>query len=138
MWDRTTFRFAMPGASWAALRTSACSTHDRAQLDAAILAGASYLGVGPVFSSPTKLFAEPELAGLALVRLAAESTTLPWFAIGGINEANLDRVLEAGATRVAVSAAVIRATRPRRAVESLKRRLQGLAIEPDPSTGLDD
>ena len=30
------------------------STHDRAQLDAAILAGASYLGVGPVFPSPTK------------------------------------------------------------------------------------
>ena len=44
------------------------STHDREQLDAAILAGASYLGVGPVFSSPTKEFAEPELAGLTLRR----------------------------------------------------------------------
>ena len=48
------------------------STHDRAQLDAAILAGASYLGVGPVFPSPTKEFSEPELAGLSFVRLAAE------------------------------------------------------------------
>src|SRR5208282_1908152 len=64
------------------------STHDREQLDAAILAGASYLGVGPVFLSPTKEFSEPELAGLAYVRLAAESTSLPWFAIGGINEEN--------------------------------------------------
>jgi thiamine-phosphate pyrophosphorylase len=101
------------------------STHDREQLDAAILAGASYLGVGPVFSSSTKEFSEPELAGLAYVRLAAESTSLPWFAIGGINEENVDRVLEAGATRIAVSAAVIRASQPRRAVARLKAILGG-------------
>jgi thiamine-phosphate pyrophosphorylase len=114
------------------------STHNRPQLDAAILAGAGYLGVGPVFSSPTKSFSEPELAGLALVRLAAESTTLPWFAIGGINEGNLDRVLDAGATRIAVSAAVIQAKRPRRAVESLKARLQGLTLDPDSADDFDN
>jgi len=101
------------------------STHDRSQLDAAILAGAGYLGVGPVFPSPTKEFAEPELAGLAYVRDVALTTTLPWFAIGGINEQNLDRVLEAGATRIAVSAAVTRADSPRRAVIRLKARLAG-------------
>ncbi len=101
------------------------STHDREQLDAAILSGASYLGVGPVFPSPTKDFSEPELAGLGFVRVAAETTGLPWFAIGGINEDNLDRVLEAGATRVAVSAAVVRADSPRRAAQRLKARLSG-------------
>jgi thiamine-phosphate pyrophosphorylase len=101
------------------------STHDREQLDAAILAGTSYLGVGPVFSSPTKDFAEPELAGLSFVGLASETTGLPWFAIGGINENNLDRVLEAGATRIAVSAAVVRADSPRRAAQRLKDRLIG-------------
>jgi thiamine-phosphate pyrophosphorylase len=99
------------------------STHDRAQLDAAILAGAAYLGVGPVFPSPTKEFSEPELAGLTYVRHAAEVTTLPWFAIGGITEENVDRVLEAGATRIAVSGAVIRAESPREAVARLKARL---------------
>jgi thiamine-phosphate pyrophosphorylase len=110
------------------------STHDRAQFDAAILAGASYLGVGPVFPSPTKEFSEPELAGLSFVRLAGESTRLPWFAIGGISETNLDRVLEAGATRIAVSAAVVRDSRPRRAVARLKARLAGL----DPDSRADD
>ena len=64
------------------------STHDREQLEAAILAGAGYLGVGPVFPSATKEFSEPELAGLGYVRLAAETTSLPWFAIGGITEKN--------------------------------------------------
>jgi len=103
------------------------STHDRAQLDAAILSGAGYLGVGPVFPSATKEFSEPELAGLAFVQAAAETTNIPWFAIGGITEENVERVLAAGATRIAVSAAVVRAERPRRAAARLKARLEGRA-----------
>ncbi len=114
------------------------STHDREQLDAAILAGASYLGVGPVFSSPTKDFAEPELAGLTFVGLASETTGLPWFAIGGINENNLDRVLEAGATRIAVSAAVVRADSPRRATQRLKARLTGSPGGSDEDVAFED
>jgi thiamine-phosphate pyrophosphorylase len=105
------------------------STHDRTQLDAAILAGAGYLGVGPVFPSATKEFSEPELAGLEYVRLAALTTSLPCFAIGGITEKNVDRVLEAGAARVAVSGAVMRSNSPRRAVARLKARLEG--VDPD-------
>ena len=53
------------------------STHDRTQLDAAILAGAGYLGVGPVFPSTTKDFSEPELAGLAYVRQRPRRPTSP-------------------------------------------------------------
>ena len=99
------------------------STHERAQLDAALVAGAGYLGVGPIFPSATKEFAEPELAGLAYARVVAETTKLPWFAIGGINEENLERLLEAGASRIAVSAAVVRAERPRAAAARLKAML---------------
>ena len=101
------------------------STHDRSQLEGAILAGAGYLGVGPVFPSATKEFSEPELAGLAYVRLAAFATSLPCFAIGGISDLNLDRVLEAGATRVAVSGSVMSSNSPRRVVARLKARLEG-------------
>jgi thiamine-phosphate pyrophosphorylase len=97
------------------------STHNPAQLDQAVLAGASYLGVGPVFPSTTKDFSG--LAGLDYVRHAAQTTTLPWFAIGGINEENVDAVLAAGATRIAVGAAVVAAERPREAAAGLRRRL---------------
>jgi thiamine-phosphate pyrophosphorylase len=97
------------------------STHDRQQLEQAVLDGASYLGVGPVFPSPTKDFTD--LAGLALVRQAAESVRLPWFAIGGIDPSNIEAVLEAGAERVAVSAAVVRAPSPRAAAAALRARL---------------
>ena len=101
--------------------TLGVSTHDRPQLDAAVLAGAGYLGVGPVCPSTTKDFAD--LAGLAFVRLAAETTSLPWFAIGGITEETIDEVLEAGARRVAVSAAVVRAPSPREAAAALRAKL---------------
>ena len=97
------------------------STHDRGQIDQAILAGAGYLGVGPVFPSATKDFSD--LAGLAFVREAAEMTNLPWFAIGGINEDNLGEAIDAGARRIAVSGSVARADSPRRAARALKARL---------------
>ncbi len=97
------------------------STHDRSQLEAAILEGVGYLGVGPVFASPTKTF--DDLAGLGFVRQAAEASGLPWFAIGGIDEDNLDDVLEAGARRIAVSSAVIHAEVPRKAAAALRARL---------------
>lgn len=102
------------------------STHSAEQLDAAILAGASYLGVGPVFPSSTKAFETDEIAGLGFVRQAADATNLPWFAIGGIHEANLDPVLEAGATRIAVSSAIARAESPRLAAARLRARLDSL------------
>lgn len=100
------------------------STHNPAQVDAALLDAASYLGVGPVYPSATKDFAEDEVAGIGLVRYAAETSSLPFFAIGGIGEANLDEVLEAGAGRVAVSSAILRADRPRQAARNLKMRLE--------------
>jgi len=97
------------------------STHDRAQLDQAVLAGAGYLGVGPVFESGTKDFSD--FAGLSFVRHAAGATGLPWFAIGGIAEENIDEVIEAGARRVAVSGAVVRAEFPRKAAAALRSAL---------------
>jgi thiamine-phosphate pyrophosphorylase len=100
------------------------STHDRGQLEKGVLEGASYLGVGPVFASSTKDF--EDLAGLGYVRQAAETAGLPWFAIGGIGEENLDEVLEAGARRVAVSSAVVRAEFPRKAAAALKARLDAV------------
>ncbi len=97
------------------------STHEREQLEKAVLEGAGYLGVGPVFASSTKSF--DDLAGLGYVRQASETSNLPWFAIGGITEENLDEVLGAGARRVAVSSAVVRAEFPRKAAAALRARL---------------
>jgi thiamine-phosphate pyrophosphorylase len=63
------------------------------------------------------------------VQAAAETTNIPWFAIGGITEENVRRVLTAGAMRIAVSAAVVRAERPRRAAARLKAVLEGRDVD---------
>ena len=49
--------------------------------------------------------------------------TLPAFALGGISTANIATVVEAGANRVAVSAAVAEADEPKAVVELLMAKL---------------
>jgi thiamine-phosphate pyrophosphorylase len=99
------------------------STHDLAQLRQAVVEGASYVGVGPTFPSRTKEF--DTFAGLAFVQAALAETSLPAFAIGGIDLHTIAQARSAGARRVAVSHAVCAATDPRAAVRDLLAALQG-------------
>ena len=102
------------------------STHSRAQIDGA--GGlADYIGVGPVYDTPTK----PGRAavGLELVRYASARAAVPFFAIGGIDEFTVSRVVAAGARRIAVVRALVEATDP----EDAARRLRQ-AIETEPET----
>jgi thiamine-phosphate pyrophosphorylase len=98
------------------------STHNIEQVRQAVLDGASYLGVGPTFPSTTKDFGE--FAGLEFVRQAAAETSLPQLVIGGVNVETLPAAVEAGAKRVAVSAAVCQADDPRATVVALRAILQ--------------
>jgi thiamine-phosphate pyrophosphorylase len=92
------------------------STHAREEVDSeSVRPGVDYLAVGPVEATPTK--PGRPAAGLALVEHAARreeqgSLSIPWFAIGGINEQNLERVMEAGATRIVVVRAITTAPDP--------------------------
>jgi thiamine-phosphate pyrophosphorylase len=80
-----------------------------------------------VFSSETKAFSE--LAGLEFVTQAAQATTRPWFAIGGITPENLDEVLASGARRVAVGASIMRASRPRDVAATMRQRLDQVPLD---------
>lgn len=97
------------------------SCHSVGQAGDAIAAGADYLGSGPTFPSRTKQF--PELKGVPLLVEILKSTTLPVFAIGGISSDNLNGVLDAGGTRVAVSAGIHATPDPPAAARELLRRL---------------
>ncbi|MEM9940446.1 MAG: thiamine phosphate synthase [Planctomycetota bacterium] len=87
------------------------STHSITQAQEAVLAGADYIGVGPVFPSKTKQF--HSFVGLELVEQVCSSIELPAFAIGGIDLENLPAVLAVGCRRVAVSGVVATATSPK-------------------------
>ncbi len=98
------------------------STHSPAQWDDAA-PQADYLCIGPVWETPTK--PGRPAAGLEAIRHAAASgETRPWFAIGGVTERNLPEVLDAGATRIVVVRAVVDATEPGTAADSLRAALR--------------
>ena len=98
------------------------STHTLEQARQAVLDGADYIGVGPVFPTKTKSFAT--YAGLEFVRQVAAEIRLPAFSIGGISAANIESVRAAGASRVAVSSAVCCAEDPEAAARTLVESLR--------------
>jgi thiamine-phosphate pyrophosphorylase len=98
------------------------STHGPAQADAAAALGPDYIAVGPVHATPTKP-GRPAI-GLDPVRHAARTVTLPWFAIGGIDPANVGEVAAAGAGRVVVVRAIAEAADPGRAARALRAALE--------------
>lgn len=100
------------------------STHNLDQVRQAILDGASYIGIGPTFPSGTKTFAD--FPGLDFIGQATAETTLPAFAIGGINQTNLPEALAAGAKRIAVSQAICQAQDPRRTAEEMRSLLDSV------------
>lgn len=102
------------------------STHAEAEVDAALTQpGVDYFCVGPCWPTPTKR--GRHAPGLPLVRYARSAASRvaerPWFAIGGINAANLDEVLDAGARRTVVVRALTEADDPGEAAAGLARRL---------------
>jgi thiamine-phosphate pyrophosphorylase len=82
--------------------------------------GADYLGVGPIFPTPSKPDAGEPL-GLEGLRAIRRVVNIPLVAIGGINEENLEEVFEAGADGVAVISAVASAPDLEEAVRRLRR-----------------
>lgn len=100
------------------------STHNRAQAGlAAIEDGVDYFCTGPVWATPTK--PGRSAAGLDLVRSTSDAQPRrPWFAIGGIDEARLPEILDAGATRVVVVRAITAASDPHEAARSLSEKLR--------------
>ncbi|MEH2415019.1 MAG: thiamine phosphate synthase [Nostoc sp.] len=86
------------------------STTNKDEMQAAIAEGVDYIGVGPVYETPTKV--GKAAAGLEYVSYAAKNCSIPWFAIGGIDANNINDVIDAGAERVAVVRSLIQAEQP--------------------------
>ena len=78
-----------------------------------------HISVGPIWETPTK--AGRAAVGLDLVSHAAEHATHPFFGIGGIDTANAEQVVRAGARRLCVVRAIRDAADPTLAAEELRR-----------------
>ncbi|RBQ20280.1 thiamine phosphate synthase [Spongiactinospora rosea] len=99
------------------------STHEAGEASAAAAEdGVDYYCCGPVWPTPTKPGRPAPGPGL-LKHAASLPATRPWFAIGGIDLANLDEVMSYGARRVVVVRAITDAGDPAAAAAEFAARL---------------
>lgn len=78
----------------------------------------NYIGVSPVFATPTKTDTKGAWGLEGLARIKAFSKH-PLVAIGGINESNVKEVVKAGAACVAVVSAICSASDPEAAAQRI-------------------
>lgn len=82
--------------------------------------GADYIGISPVFATPTKTDTAPPL-GLEGIRTIRERVSIPLVGIGGIGPGNADQIIRAGCDGIAVVSAIVSAPDPGRAASELSR-----------------
>ena len=84
------------------------STHNPTEARAALTEPIDYIGVGPIFETETKQFAQ--LAGLEYLEFCLAEIELPFVCIGGITEENLPQLTTRGAKAVALIGELAKAT----------------------------
>ena len=93
------------------------STHSLEQARAAEAAGADYIGFGPIFKTSTKDAGQTQ--GIQNLTIIKNSVAIPVIAIGGINQANVQFIAQAGADGAAVISVVLAAPDIRFAADQL-------------------
>jgi len=102
------------------------STHDEQQARSADAIRPDYIGIGPLFPTPTKNPPDPVL-GLDRAAAIGRASSLTTVAIGGIDATNLPLVLASGFTNFAVVRAVCACPEPRLAIAELQAVWRKLA-----------
>ena len=103
------------------LRIVGLSTHNLGQVEASRTEPINYIGVGPVYATPTKDIPDPTLGLDTMARMIAAAAH-PAVAIGGIDAERLPAVLKAGARNFAVVRAVCGSSDPYAAITALMRQ----------------
>ncbi len=98
------------------------STHSFDQIKVASDEDCDYLGIGPIYATETK--PNSQSLGVDYLKEVANLTTLPWFAIGGINASNLHEIKSTTTKRIAVIGAIMNSKDSRKSTNQLIKELQ--------------
>ncbi len=80
-----------------------------------------YIGVGPIFPTTTK---DTAPVGLEYLDYVVENLNIPFVAIGGIKEHNIDRIIERGAKRICLVSDIVGAPNIEEKVKFLRSKLE--------------
>ena len=100
------------------------STHDLEQAKQAEDGGADYIGFGPMFGTTTKETGYTA-RGIKMLREIHRAVQIPIVAIGGINEANVSEIWEAGADSAAIISDILGAPDITAKIKSILNRHPG-------------
>jgi thiamine-phosphate pyrophosphorylase len=104
------------------------STHSPAQARAACALNPGYIGIGPVFPTPTKIKPDPVI-GIKGMKEMIALAIVPHVAIGGIDLTNLRQVLEAGARNFCMVRQIMQARDPERVLEEVGKIYREYRVE---------
>jgi thiamine-phosphate pyrophosphorylase len=99
------------------------STHSAAQAAAAVDDGADYIGVGPVFTTQTKKNV-CDAVGLTYLDHVVASQNIPFVAIGGIKEHNIEKVRKHGAETIALVTEIVGADNISKRVKAIRQAME--------------
>ena len=99
------------------------STHSLEEAADAGHEGADFITFGPVYETPSKLrFGSP--LGIEMLRKATSSIKIPVYAVGGINNGNINDVMETGVKGVAMISAIFGADNVEQKTGEIVRLIQ--------------
>lgn len=84
--------------------------------------GADYISFGPIFHTPFKPDLKPK--GINIVKEIIQKARIPVFAIGGINQGNIQKIIDSNINRIAVIKAVLENENIEKATKNLKFKLK--------------
>lgn len=98
------------------------SIHSVPQAQAAESAGASYVNIGPLFSTQTKAW-QGDFLGIEAIPTISRAIAIPFTVMGGIKKKHIPHLLKAGARTIAVVTAVTAADDPERSARDILSRI---------------
>ncbi len=101
------------------------STHSIEQAQKALKEDVDYIGVGPIFKTDTK---NTSPVGLEYLEYVVKNIPLPFVAIGGIKEHNIEEVLSRGAKTVALVTEITESTDIKDKIKKLRKILKDFKI----------
>jgi thiamine-phosphate pyrophosphorylase len=107
------------------------STHTPGQTTAACALHPDYIGIGPVYPTPTKKNHDPVI-GIEGMKAMLAAATVPAVVIGGIDLTNIDEVLEAGAVNFCMVRQFTQSTEPEKTVAEIMRVWRGYCRRESP------